>query len=50
MAWSFRKWRAARKERKLAKYADDLGHMDRNELQRLRDQQSPLRGRGSPRR
>jgi hypothetical protein len=50
VAWSFHKWRAARKERKLAKYTDELGHMDRSELQRLREQQSPLRGRGSPRR
>ena len=50
VAWSVRRWLAARKERKLAKYADEYGHLDPSELQRLREQQSPIRGRGTPRR
>ena len=39
-----RRWRADRKQRKLEKYAEQLGFMDRNELHRLRKQQSPVRG------
>jgi hypothetical protein len=39
-----RDWRAERKRRRLEKYADQLGFMDRDELDRLRKQQSPVRG------
>jgi hypothetical protein len=39
-----RSWLARRKERKAAKYAEEAGWMDRGKLQRLREQQSPLRG------
>jgi hypothetical protein len=46
----FLRWRAERKQRKLAKYAEELGHIDRDTLQHLREQQSPLRSRGSIRR
>ncbi len=43
-------WLAARKQRKAARYADQIQHMDRAELQRLREQQSPTRSsRGSRR-
>jgi hypothetical protein len=39
-----REWRAERKRKRYEKYAEKLGFMDRNELDRLRKQQSPLRG------
>ncbi len=42
----FRTWLAARKQRRAARYAGEYGHMDPVELQRLREQQSPLRGMG----
>jgi hypothetical protein len=47
MLKGFRAWRAARKQRKLDRYSDELGHMDARKLQQLRDQQSPLRSRRS---
>jgi hypothetical protein len=40
-----RRWRAARKERKLLEYAEEYGHVNPTALQRLRDQQSPVRGK-----
>jgi hypothetical protein len=39
-----RRWLADRKQRRIAKYADAHGFMDRKELERLRRQQSPMRG------
>jgi hypothetical protein len=45
----FRQWRAERKERRFKKYADDLAWMDRDQLEKLRRQQSPMR-RGTQRR
>jgi len=42
---SFRRWRAAKQERKAREYAEEYGHVDPAELQHLRDQQSPLRSR-----
>jgi hypothetical protein len=47
---ALRKWLADRRERKLGKYAEEYGFMDRAELDRLRQQQSPLRGRRGYRR
>ncbi len=45
MLGAIRRWGTARQERKLKKYADELGHMEPGELQHLRDQQSPVRGK-----
>jgi hypothetical protein len=42
---ALRRWRGARKARKVRKYADEQGHLDPAELQRLRDQQSPFKAR-----
>jgi hypothetical protein len=41
----FRRWRAAKKAQKLCQYAERYGHAEPEELQRLRDQQSPLRAK-----
>jgi hypothetical protein len=41
----FRRWRAVRRERKLLEYAEEYGHVAPAELQRLRDQQSPVRAK-----
>lgn len=43
----YRRWRDDRKHKKQAKYAEEYGFMDPAELDRLRQQQSPLRSRGS---
>jgi hypothetical protein len=40
-----RRWRAARKEGRRQAYAESLGRLDRAELERLRDQQSPVRAK-----
>ena len=42
----------ARREKRRREYADEYGFMDRDKLEQLRDQQSPLRGmsRGARRR
>jgi hypothetical protein len=42
---ALRRWRAARNERKQRAYAEKVGHMDPSELERLRDQQSPVRAK-----
>ena len=42
---ALRRWRSARKERRLRAYAEQAGHVDPLELERLRDQQSPFRAR-----
>jgi hypothetical protein len=42
----FRNWLAGRKQRKAAKYSEQYGFMDADQLERLREQQSPLRGMG----
>jgi len=45
MLRAIRDWWQRRKEKKAARYADEYGWMDPQELERLRRQQSPLRGR-----
>jgi hypothetical protein len=50
MIRSLRGWLAARKQRKMAKYADEHGWIDPAKLKQLREQQSPLRGMNRQRR
>jgi hypothetical protein len=50
MLRTLRNWLKTRREKKQTKYAEEYGWMDADELERLREQQSPLRGRGSVRR
>lgn len=42
---SVRKWREERRERKLREEAERLGQIDPEELQRIRDLQSPLKAK-----
>jgi hypothetical protein len=41
---SLRNWFAERKKRRYEKYADKRGWVDPAQLERLRQQQSPMRG------
>ena len=47
---NLRKKVEARREKKRAKYAEEYGFMEREKLDHLRQQQSPLRGRSGIRR
>jgi hypothetical protein len=45
MLRALRRRQAAKRERKLREYAEEAGHMEPAELQRLRDLQSPVRAK-----
>jgi len=42
-----KEWRQKRAEKRAAEYAEQVAHMDRAELEQLRQQQSPIRSRGT---